>query len=189
MKSSRRCNAGVTTATISYDGSVRPCPHFDISYGNLLTEDLGTIWARMNPWSQGAQVPIECSRCSMLNVCGSGCRMEAKTSTGTINGLDPFTLIVHATEMTEIILSKKSSERVSVKSFKTPKFRLRKEAFGGVLASGNRHVFLDNKGFAVLSQLKPETTYNLPITTIDWNELDPEKFVSGLVYRYTITSV
>ena len=50
---SRRCNAGVMTATVSYNGSVRPCPHLDMSYGNLLTEDLSTIWARMDPWSQG----------------------------------------------------------------------------------------------------------------------------------------
>ena len=187
---SRKCNAGVTTMAISYDGSVRPCPHLDVAYGNLLTEDLSTIWARMDSWSQMVQIPTECSKCDMLNTCGSGCRMEAKTGTGKINGLDSFTSIEHVAEMTNVIeLSMKPPERISVKSFKTPKFRLRKEAFGGVFVSGNRHVFLDEKGFAVLGQLEPDTIYNLPIATIDWNGLDPEKFVSGLVRRRVITSI
>jgi radical SAM protein with 4Fe4S-binding SPASM domain len=184
---SRRCNAGIMTATISYDGSVRPCPHFDISYGNLLTEDLSTIWARMDSWSQGAQVPYECLKCELRNICGSGCRMEAKTSTGVINGLDSFTDLSHVVEMTKVIM--KPSERVLVKRFKTPKFKLRKEDFGGVFVSGKRNVFLDVRGFAVLSQLKPEITYDLATLAIDWNGLDPEKFVSGLAYRYVVSSI
>ena len=95
----------------------------------------------------------------MLNICGSGCRMEAKTNTGKIDGLDSFSSITHVVEMAKIII--KPSERISVKSFRTSKFRLRKEAFGGIFVSGKRNVFLDEKGFSVLSQLKPETTYNL----------------------------
>lgn len=184
---SRRCNAGVMTATISYDGSVRPCPHLDMSYGNLLTEDFSPIWARMDPWSQGVQVPNECSGCDMLNLCGSGCRMEAKTSTGKINGLDSFTSLSHIAEMAKIIA--KPSERVLIKRFKTPKFKLRKEVFGGVFVSGKRNVFIDNRGFGVLSQLKSETTYDLATMIIDWNGLDPEKFVSGLAYRHAVSSV
>ena len=184
---SRRCSAGVMTATISYDGSVRPCPHRDMSYGNLLTEDFDPIWARMDPWSQEVQVPKECSGCDILSLCGSGCRMEAKTSTGRINGLDSFTSLSHVAEMTKIIA--KPSERVLVKKFKTPKFKLRKEVFGGVFVSGKRNVFIDDRGFAVLNQLKSETTYDLATMTIDWNGLDSEKFVSGLAYRHAVSSV
>ena len=184
---SRRCNAGVFTATVSYDGSVRPCPHLDISYGNLLTEDFGTIWERMDPWSQGAQIPVQCSTCSMLNICGAGCRMEAKTSTGKIDGLDSFTSIDHVPEMSKKII--KSSERIVIKKFRTQKFRLRKEVFGGVFVSGYRNVFLDHKGLTVLNQLKPETTYDIATMTIDWSGLDPYKFVSGLVHRHAVLSV
>lgn len=185
---SRKCNAGVMTATISYDGSVRPCPHLDVSYGNILTEDLNTIWARMDSWSQGAQVPKECSECEMLNICGSGCRMEAKTSTGKVNGLDSFTSLSHVKEMAKVIV--KPSERVWVnKRFKTPKFKLRKEVFGGVLVSGKRNVFLDKRGFAVLSQLKPETIYSSATMVIDWGGLDPDKFLSGLASRHIVSLV
>jgi len=159
--SSRRCNAGIMTATISYDGSVRPCPHLDITYGNLLEECLDTIWERMDPWSQGFQIPNECLECSMVNICGSGCRMEAKTSTGKINGLDSFTSIDHVSDMEKIIL--KPIERVLVKRFKFSKFKLRKENFGGVFVSGKRNLFLDSRGFNVLSQLESGVEYSLPV--------------------------
>ena len=132
-------------------------------------------------------MPNECSGCDMLNICGSGCRMEAKTSTGKINGLDSFTSLSHVAEMTKIIA--KPSERVLVKRFKTPKFKLRKEVFGGVFVSGKRNVFIDDRGFAVLSQMKSETTYDLATMIIDWNGLDPEKVCfwtclssSGVIY-------
>ncbi len=187
---SRRCNAGVTTATISYDGSVRPCPHLDTSCGNLLKEDLGTIWAKMDPWSQRVNVPTECSTCNMLNMCGSGCRMEAKTSTGKINGLDSLTALDHVEEMIEAIkLSKKHPQKVSIGCFKTPIFRLRREAFGGVFVSSNNNVFLDHNGFAVLSQLKSETTYNIVTKTIDWWGLDPQEFVWGLARRNAVSLI
>jgi hypothetical protein len=104
-----------------------------------------------------------------------------------INGLDSFTDLSHVVEMTKVIM--KPSERVLVKRFKTPKFKLRKEDFGGVFVSGKRNVFLDVRGFAVLSQLKPEITYDLATLAIDWNGLDPEKFVSGLAYRYVVSSI
>jgi len=182
---SRRCNAGVMTATISYDGSVRPCPHFDESYGNLLVEDLDTVWARMDSWSQGIQIPVECSKCPMLNICGSGCRMEAKTSTGRVDGLDSFTAISHVPEMIKIIV--KPSERIQAQVFRTSSFRIRKEAFGGVVVSGKRNVFLDDRGFAVLVQLKPGVVYDISRMTIDWKGLDPERFISGLAFRHVVS--
>lgn len=187
---SRRCNAGVTTATISYDGSVRPCPHLDISYGNLLTEDFSTVWERMRPWSDGFQVPKECSGCELLNVCGSGCRMEAKMNSGRINGPDPFAVMNYVNDITEVISRSRSiSEKVAVRRFRTPNFRLRQEAFGGVFLSGKRHVFLDTKGFYVLSQLKPLTTYDLETMKIDWHGLDARKFISGLARRNAVSFV
>lgn len=34
----RRCTAGINTIAIGSDGTVRPCAHFDVAYGNLLRE-------------------------------------------------------------------------------------------------------------------------------------------------------
>jgi len=186
----RKCTAGVTAMTVSYDGSVRPCSHLDESYGNLLAEDLDAVWARMDPWSQMFQVPPECSMCKMLSRCGAGCRMEAKMRTGKIDGLDPFTRLERVEEMTGILTPlQKSLEIVRTKSFKTPKFRLRREEFGGVFVAGATCVYLDHRGFEVLKQLGQETTYDVATATIDWNGLDPEKFVSGLVRRRMVSFV
>jgi len=186
----RKCTAGVTTMTVSYDGSVRPCSHLDESYGNVLMEDLDVIWARMDPWSQMFQTPTECSSCEMLNRCGSGCRMEAKTRTGEINGLDPFAKIEHVKEMTEILTTlQKPSEIILVKDFKTTKFKLRCEDFGGVCVAGRTHAYLDHRGFEVLKQLDEETVYSLTTPNIDWKGLDPQKFVSGLIRRRVVSSV
>jgi len=186
----RKCTAGVTAMTVSYDGSVRPCSHLDESYGNVLTEDLPTVWARMGPWSQMFQIPTECSTCRMLNRCGAGCRMEAKMRTGKISGLDPFTQLEWVKEMADILAPlQKSPEVAQVKSFKTPKFKLRREDFGGVCVASATCVYLDHRGFEVLKQFGQETTYDVATATIDWNGLVPEKFVSGLIRRRMVSSM
>lgn len=186
----RKCTAGMTAMTVSHDGSVRACSHLDESYGNLLTEELTAIWARMSFWSQGEQIPVECSGCRLLGVCGSGCRMEAKMSSGKINGLDPFTQLDKAKDVAGVLAPLKKLPAVTpIKSFKTSKFRLRQEDFGGVLVAGVSYVYLDRKGFEILKQLNQETAYDLTTTTINWNGLDPEKFVSGLIRRRVVSSV
>jgi hypothetical protein len=50
-------------------------------------------------------------------------------------------------------------------------------------------VFLDEKGFGVVSQLKPGAVYDLAGTDIDWNGLSPEKFVSGLLHRNAVSAI
>lgn len=184
---SRKCNAGVTTATISYDGTVRPCPHLNISYGNLLTEELDKIWERMAPWSERFQIPSQCSSCKLINLCGAGCRMEGKMHTGDIAGTDPFISLQCVPQMIENM--SRASARIpprTVLAFRTLGFRLRTEEFGGVLACGKRHIFLDQKGFAVLQQLKPKTRYELESADINWNGLDPERFITGLANRHAV---
>ena len=53
----RRCLAGVTTLTVASDGTVRPCSHLDVHYGNLLTEELPVVWKRMAMWRDGSLLP------------------------------------------------------------------------------------------------------------------------------------
>ena len=181
----RRCVAGVTTMTVSYDGSVRPCSHLDIPYGNLLQEDLKIIWGRMDPYCTGIQIPNECKECPLLPTCGSGCRMEAKTRTGKINGLDPYSITQDAPWVAERVKKGNKSIKTMVSPvFRTAKFRLRQENFGGVAALGkNRIVLLDQSGFRVVCQLKPETIYDISDSSIDWGGLAPDQFVAGLASR------
>ena len=181
---SRKCHAGVTTATISYDGTVRPCSHLDMACGNVLREDLATIWRRMAPWSQQDQIPGECRGCRLVSKCGAGCRMAAMTSTGRIDGLDPFTSVEHVGVMAEALArSNPLINAVPVERFRTRMLKLRDEEFGGVCSSGDRHAILDRSGFVAVSQLKPETEYDLSTLSIDWRGLDPQKFISGLARR------
>ena len=172
MFTSRRCVAGITTMTVSYDGSVRPCSHIDVSSGNLLREDFSTIWTRMDIWSKGLYIPSECELCSLLPLCGGGCRMEAKTRTGNIKSLDPYSSLEHIPKIGErikAIQSKVPAQLEIPPYFRTVKFRLRKESFGGIVAlKDNSRVFLDQNGFEVLSQILPNTEYSLNDLKIDW---------------------
>jgi radical SAM protein with 4Fe4S-binding SPASM domain len=125
---SRKCCAGLTTMTVSYDGTVRPCSHFDESCGNLLIEDLATVWSRMDPWRQGENIPDECKVCVLLPLCCGGCRMEAKTRGGGVNKLDPYATPEHALKMEQVIRSSfESSSRVELPRFKTVTFKYDKE--------------------------------------------------------------
>lgn len=187
----RKCNAGTTTMTVSYDGSVRPCSHIDETYGNIIKENLDVIWERMSPWSQFSRTPHECSTCSLLNRCGAGCRMEAKMHSKKNDGLDPFTQLENVEIMHKTITAaqNKTVESTRMERFKTPKLKLRKEDFGGVVMTGTTHAYLDQRGFNVLRQLSNETFYEIKSAKIDWQGLNPEKFIAGLVRRHIVASM
>jgi len=191
---SRKCNAGVTSMTISYDGAVRPCSHLDISYGNLLKEDLPSIWSRMDSWREGSQVPQECRVCPLLSVCGGGCRAEAKAVAGNVSDLDPYCSVEKASRLSEIMGTAKSNRKIkkvtSDSKFETAgRLKLRRESFGGIAcANGNKRVLLDHKGFEVVSQLQPKSVYGLGLG-LDWRGLDPIEFVTGLYGRDVVNLV
>jgi len=189
----RKCTAGITTMTVSYDGSVRPCSHIDLSYGNLLQEDFQTIWDKMKPWSKGEQIPSKCRACPLLTVCGSGCRMEAKSRTGHLNDLDPYTVEENVKAVLEYLKNTQKNTVVPPKEFlgfRTKQFRTRSESFGGVIAlHGNKRVFFDEYGFKVIQQLLPDSSYDLNDPRINWNGLDPKEFVSGLFTRGVVDCI
>lgn len=186
---SRRCNAGVTTMTVSYDGTVRPCSHLDTSYGNLIEEDLFIIWSRMNNYSQGNQIPNDCKLCKIFQYCGSGCRAEAKFATNKLDGLDPYTNLEDIQNVSNILNKrvKKNDKQSELKKFKTTKFKIRKESFGGIIAIGNnKTVFLDHCGYKIMLQLNPDVIYDIQDMNIEWGGLDPKKFVHGLDLRKVV---
>jgi AdoMet-dependent heme synthase len=86
----RDCGAGKITAVISSSGNVRPCTHVPTVYGNMLEEDLRSIWMKMSSWRDGSFLPEECSICKESPYCSSGCRESAKISVGGTNSLDPW---------------------------------------------------------------------------------------------------
>ena len=75
----RNCVAGQTTMTIGSQGEVRPCSNSDISYGNILTEELENIWARMDEWRNKSLLPEFCrEKCDLKDECFGGCRISAQ---------------------------------------------------------------------------------------------------------------
>ena len=84
----RKCQAGRTVIAVSCNGDVRPCAHNPITYGNILQEDLKSIWSNMDDWRSSQYVPQECMECTWLNRCNGGCRTSAKSITKEWNGMD-----------------------------------------------------------------------------------------------------
>ncbi|MGM9762882.1 MAG: radical SAM protein [Candidatus Cryptobacteroides sp.] len=84
----RKCQAGRTSIAVSPSGSVRPCAHDTESYGNILHEDMLTIWNRMSDWRSSAYIPKECQTCKWIYHCNGGCRASAKAISGEWNGMD-----------------------------------------------------------------------------------------------------
>lgn len=84
----RKCQAGRTVIAVSCNGDVRPCAHNPYSYGNILKEDLHTIWQKMDAWRSAQYVPSDCQDCSWVNRCNGGCRTSAKVFWGDWNKKD-----------------------------------------------------------------------------------------------------
>ena len=185
----RKCFAGVTTMTVASDGEVRPCSHLDISYGNLLREELSKIWMRMSDWRDGTYLPEVCKICKLLPACGGGCRMEAKMASGSLNGEDPYSspgsvdeslssLQVHRARM-----PKEGKKEGKVVSFEIRPYRHRPEPFGVTVLAGKSRAFLSLAGFEVLKQFQLGIPYFLRDEGIRWGSLDPATFIGGLIKR------
>jgi radical SAM protein with 4Fe4S-binding SPASM domain len=86
----RLCSAAVTTCAISSKGTVRPCIHADMEFGNLLYENFFDIWKKMDLWASSNILPSECKSCKAVVICEGGCRMSAKLSNGCYNGKDMY---------------------------------------------------------------------------------------------------
>jgi radical SAM protein with 4Fe4S-binding SPASM domain len=86
----RKCQAGRTVIAVSCSGDVRPCAHNSSSYGNILQDDLKTIWAKMDDWRSALYIPHECHECSWLNRCNCGCRTNAYALSGKWDANDAW---------------------------------------------------------------------------------------------------
>lgn len=72
----RACQAGKRNGTIGTNGDVRPCGHNPNVYGNVLRDDLGDIWERMQGWR--AVIGNEHRSCLACDLASSGgCPIDA----------------------------------------------------------------------------------------------------------------
>ncbi len=84
----RKCQAGRTGIAVSCSGDVRPCAHNPTTYGNILQEDIKSVWAKMSDWRSSQYVPEDCKECTWVNRCNGGCRTSAKTIHGEWSSKD-----------------------------------------------------------------------------------------------------
>ncbi len=192
----RKCLAGVTNCTIGSDGSVRPCSHLDISYGNIFYEELNAIWGKMENWRKGEFLPTICKQCQLIGLCGGGCRMEAKMRQGKISEPDPYSapedvkfclrfLKEEVNKRKEIIDLKKNTD-----FFMLNENRWREESFGTVVTVGKKqYIFLDHNGTSVFKQFRRGVVYNIHNADIKWGVLKPENFISELAKKKVISFI
>lgn len=85
----RYCTAGKTTATIGFDGAVRPCNRLPLSYGNIV-DGFKPAWDAMEDTRSNAWIPAECGQCKLKDRCAGGCKADALIEYGTLNKADPL---------------------------------------------------------------------------------------------------
>lgn len=190
----RICSAAVTTCAISSKGTVRPCIHADIEFGNLLYEDFPSIWERMKLWASPDILPNGCKSCKAVVVCEGGCRMSAKLVSGCYGGKDMY-MKGPITNMERVLKLpfKKEEEKETINFQETDVFSfnssviLRKEDFGGVVYSNNKVDFLTNKGVDFLLNLKSKDTFSIESIKKE-NELEADKisFLFNKLYKNKI---
>lgn len=154
----RRCLAGITSMTIAPDGNVRPCSHLDTGYGNLLTEGLPTVWGKMTEWSEDKFLPTTCRSCKLLKHCGGGCRMEAKTLSGSLSGDDPYACpanVDRASDCLKKIYAAKAAPVLPLQFRLSQSARIRTEGFGCIVFAGPRaNCLLNGAGTKIVQMMK-----------------------------------
>lgn len=179
----RKCLAGVTSMTIAPNGDVRPCSHLDERYGNIFLEELSTIWESMDCWASGKFLPTVCTSCKLLRFCGGGCRMDAKTTNGSIYALDPYTSPDDVENIAEQLKMEKKKEPIQIpEQFElVPSARIRCESFGGVVfADGKMRGLLDHEGLGIVARMKKGAVYSLGDITSTNEFFNVTEFVAGM---------
>ncbi|KKQ97652.1 MAG: Radical SAM domain protein [Candidatus Woesebacteria bacterium GW2011_GWB1_39_12] len=187
----RRCLAGVTSLTIGANCDIRPCSHLDTTYGNILSEDLVSIWKKMQDWRTGAFLPETCKFCKLLPKCGGGCRMEAKMINGSLNALDPYSSL----EDIQYVLSlenkrEKTWPQPLPPTFQlNPKIRWRDESFGSIAYLGQRSgCFLNRDATEFVKKLRLGRNYQTCKIVSKYGE-GTKEFLQGLCEKKVLISI
>ncbi len=77
--------------SINANGAVHACVHEEDGYGNILENDIRDIYQNsMRKWHGGNLHYDGCEGCEYIDVCESGCRMNALGREGAMNLKDPL---------------------------------------------------------------------------------------------------
>ena len=88
------CSAGKYMINVLTDGSVVPCPAFDVGVANIFRDTVENIFENNHVFRKlRIRGNHACSSCAYTNICG-GCRSRSFSSFGDMFGLDPLCPIV-----------------------------------------------------------------------------------------------
>ena len=69
------------------DGSTHSCVMEDLDYGNVFKVGIQKAFSvNSKNWMDGSYLYEACKSCSYVEICGSGCRMDALARTGIMDG-------------------------------------------------------------------------------------------------------
>ncbi|MDQ1770767.1 radical SAM protein [Labilibaculum sp. A4] len=87
------CDAGLNQLVIEPNGDIRPCVCLNQKLGNLLCDDLKSVWNNnsfLDNLRKLELLPNECRNCKYVHICRGGCRASAYSYYGKINAIDPL---------------------------------------------------------------------------------------------------
>ena len=87
------CDAAISQIVVSPNGDLRPCVELPTVVGNILRDDLFTVWQNSPELiriREFRNTPMTCQSCELVSYCHGGCRASALSYTGEETGLDPL---------------------------------------------------------------------------------------------------
>lgn len=145
------CTSGFTHCTIDPSGVVRPCTHSPFTLGQILEQDITTIWAsdRLRQWRD--LIPSGCHDCGAFGQCRGGCRATAYQQS---LAQDPLIRAPLPPSVTA------EPERFGLYRHARPvrNYTLRQDHFGFYLVNRNRHLAVSAHALPILDLLDGQTT-------------------------------
>lgn len=87
------CDAAISQIVVSPNGDLRPCVELPMVVGNILRDNLFSVW-QDSPGliriREFRNAPTTCHPCELLSYCHGGCRASALSFTGSETGKDPL---------------------------------------------------------------------------------------------------
>lgn len=178
-----KCSGGISSGAVSCKGDVRFCPQDSKIWGNILSEDLKSIWSKINQWRGSVGVPSECENCAFLPDCGGGCRIAAKVYSGDYLSKDPWATGAIDKYVRKVIYHEFDSSKTYLKN---PNIRYRKEGNDVLIYVNNKITKINNDGLLFIEGL-PKLF--IPDEIINNNDDNAEGKISFLELLYQVGGI
>jgi PqqA peptide cyclase len=173
---------------VNSTGETHGCVMEDKAYGNIFEHGLDKVYKHTINWRNKSYYYDGCKKCDYLDVCQTGCRMDAYAATGKMNGKDPlFKGLKYITKPYKLIKDDGVISKIKngAKLFVPERIRWRAE----------KNFYLLNIRWANTIEVSVETAKKLikfqkENTFFDINDfgLGKEKELANLIYKDAIES-